>query len=118
MQYVATVLSKNRGWEDIWKHLILLALHLRQLKFFLAETIAKVLSGIDFPKSKDGIKKYARNNLDNFGTKGQRQQKPEAVLDLLDRIPEKQYSNMAEVEREDSKGIVISFFLYCYFRFW
>ena len=85
---------------------------------FSAATIAKVLSGIDFPKSKDGIKKYARNNLDNFGTKGQRQQKPEAVLDLLDRIPEKQYSNMAEVEREGSKGIVISFFLYCYFRFW
>src|SRR5919106_1971423 len=67
---------------------------------FSAATIAKVLSGIDFPKSKDNIKKYARNNLDNFGTKGERQQKPEAVLDLLDRIPEKQYSNMVEVERE------------------
>ena len=38
---------------------------------FSGATIAKVLSGIDFPKSKDGIKKYARNNLDNFGTKGQ-----------------------------------------------
>ncbi len=61
-----------------------------------------MLSGIDFPKSKDGIKKYARNNLDNFGTK-QRQQKSEAVLDLLDRIPEKQYNNMAEVEREAAR---------------
>jgi hypothetical protein len=72
---------------------------------FSAATIAKVLSGIDFPKSKDNIKKYARNNLDNFGTKGERQQKPEAVLDLLDRIPEKQYSNMVEVEREAARAL-------------
>jgi hypothetical protein len=69
---------------------------------FSAAAIAKVLSGIDFPKSKDGIKKYARNNLNNFSTKKQ-QQTPEAVLNLLDRIPEKQYSNMAEVEREAAK---------------
>jgi Protein of unknown function (DUF2795) len=69
---------------------------------FSAAAIAKVLSGIDFPKSKDGIKKYARNNLNNFSTKKQ-QQTPEAVLDVLDRIPEKQYSNMAEVEREAAR---------------
>jgi hypothetical protein len=69
---------------------------------FSAAAIAKVLSGIDFPKSKDGIKKYARNNLNNFSTKKQRQT-PEAVLDVLDRIPEKQYSNMAEVEREAAR---------------
>jgi hypothetical protein len=69
---------------------------------FSAATIAKVLSGIDFPKSKDSIKKYARNNLNNLSTKPQ-QQKPEAVLNLLDRIPEKQYSNMADVEREAAK---------------
>jgi hypothetical protein len=69
---------------------------------FSAATIAKVLSGIDFPKSKDGIKKYARNNLDNFGIK-EEQQKPEAVLDLLDRIPEIQYSDMADVEREAAR---------------
>lgn len=67
---------------------------------FSAATIAKVLSGIDFPKSKDDIKKHAQNNLDNFGTKEEQQQKPEAVLDLLDRIPEKQYNDMADVERE------------------
>jgi Protein of unknown function (DUF2795) len=70
---------------------------------FSAAAIAKVLSGIDFPKSKDGIKKYAQNNLDNFRTKETQQQKPEAVLDLLDRIPEKQYSNMADVEREAAR---------------
>ena len=70
---------------------------------FSAATIAKVLSGIDFPRSKDGIKKYARNNLNNFGTKIQQQQKPEAVLDLLDRIPEKQYNDMADVKREAAR---------------
>jgi Protein of unknown function (DUF2795) len=70
---------------------------------FSAATIAKMLSGIDFPKSKDGIKKYARNNLDNFSNKKKQQQKPEAVLDLLDRIPEKQYSNMADVEKEAAR---------------
>ena len=69
---------------------------------FSAAAIAKMLSGINFPKSKDGIKKYARNNLDNFRTKPQ-QKTPEAVLNLLDRIPEKQYSNMADVEREAAK---------------
>jgi Protein of unknown function (DUF2795)/Zinc finger, C2H2 type len=69
---------------------------------FSAAAIAKVLSGIDFPKSKYDIKKYAQNNLANFSTKEQQQQ-PEAILDLLDRIPKKQYSNMADVEREAAK---------------
>jgi hypothetical protein len=69
---------------------------------FSAAAIAKVLSGIDFPESKDGIKKYAQNNLANLSTKEQQQQ-PEAILDLLDRIPEKQYSNMADVEQEAAK---------------
>jgi hypothetical protein len=69
---------------------------------FSAAAIAKVLSGIEFPKSKYGIKKYAQNNLANFSTKEQQQQ-PEAILDLLDRIPEKQYNNMADVEREAAR---------------
>ncbi|MGH9988732.1 MAG: DUF2795 domain-containing protein, partial [Nitrososphaeraceae archaeon] len=71
---------------------------------FSAAAIAKVLSGIDFPKSKDGIRNYARKNLANFTTKEQQQRQLEAnLLDLLDRIPEKQYSDMADVEREASR---------------
>jgi putative ubiquitin-RnfH superfamily antitoxin RatB of RatAB toxin-antitoxin module len=66
---------------------------------FSAAAIAKVLSGIDFPKSRNGIRNYARKNLD----KGQQQPKTKTILDLLNRIPEKQYSNMADVEREAAK---------------
>lgn len=70
---------------------------------FSAATIAKVLSGIDFPKSKESIRKYAQKNLSTFATKEKQQQQPKAILDLLDRIPEKQYSNMADVEREAAR---------------
>jgi hypothetical protein len=60
---------------------------------------------MDFPKSKTGIKEYAQTNLANFKTKEQQQQQqqPETVLDLLDRIPEKQYSTMADVEKEAAR---------------
>ncbi|MGH9925390.1 MAG: DUF2795 domain-containing protein, partial [Nitrososphaeraceae archaeon] len=59
---------------------------------------------IDFPKSKDRIRNYARKKLSNFTTKERQQRQPEvSVLDLLDRIPEKQYSDMAEVEREAAR---------------
>jgi hypothetical protein len=67
---------------------------------FSAATIAKVLSGIDFPKPKEGIKKYAQQNLTSFITREQQEATSEAVLDLLDKIPEKQYANMAEIEQE------------------
>ena len=70
---------------------------------FSAAAIAKVLSGIDFPKSKESIRKYAQKNLASFTTKEQKQQQPEAIIDLLDRIPEKQYNNMADVEREAAR---------------
>lgn len=68
-----------------------------------AAAIAKVLSGIDFPKSKDGIRKYAQKNLANFRTKKQQQKTKANLIDLLDRIPEKQYSNMADVEQEAAR---------------
>jgi hypothetical protein len=72
---------------------------------FSAATIAKVLSGIDFPKSKEGIKRYARQNLTSFmARKQQKTAEPsEAILDLLDKIPVKQYTNMADVEREAAR---------------
>jgi hypothetical protein len=65
-----------------------------------AAAIAKVLSGIDFPKSKDGIRKYAQKNLANFRTEKHQQKTKANLIDLLDRIPEKQYSSMADVEEE------------------
>jgi hypothetical protein len=62
-----------------------------------------VLSGIDFPKSKENIRKYAQKNLASLTTKEQQQQQPKAILNFLDQIPEKQYSNMTDVEREAAR---------------
>jgi len=60
-----------------------------------AATIAKILSGIDFPKSKDEIKEYAKDNISKA-----RFADTEAVLNLLDELPARKYTNMADVERE------------------
>jgi hypothetical protein len=60
-----------------------------------AATIAKVLSGIDFPKSKDGLKEYAKRHISKAEVKD-----AEAVLDVLDDLPEREYNNMAHVEHE------------------
>jgi hypothetical protein len=60
-----------------------------------AATIAKVLSGIDLPKSKNDLKEYARDHISKAGV-----QDPESVLNLLDELPAREYSNMADVEHE------------------
>lgn len=60
-----------------------------------ASTIAKVLSGIDFPKSKDSLKQYAKDNISKAQVED-----ADAVLDVLDDIPAREYTNMADVEHE------------------
>jgi hypothetical protein len=60
-----------------------------------AATIAKVLSGIDFPKSKNDLKEYARDHISKAQVGD-----TEAVFSLLDELPPREYSNMADVERE------------------
>jgi hypothetical protein len=60
-----------------------------------AAAIAKVLSGIDFPESKDGLKKHAKDYITKIGVKNK-----EPLLNLLDQLPAKKYYNMADVERE------------------
>jgi hypothetical protein len=60
-----------------------------------ASTIAKVLSGIDFPKSKDSLKQYAKDNISKAKVED-----AEVVLDVLDDIPAREYTNMADVEHE------------------
>src|SRR5215469_15515264 len=57
----------------------------------LAAAIAKVLSGIDFPKTKDSLKQYARNNISNVEVKSN------AILKVIDQLPDRKYDNMAEV---------------------
>ena len=60
-----------------------------------AATIAKVLSGIDFPKSKDSLKQYAKDNISKAQVEDE-----DAVLELIDDLPDREYSNMADLEYE------------------
>jgi Protein of unknown function (DUF2795) len=60
-----------------------------------AATIAKVLSGIEFPKSKDSLKEYAKEHLSKAEVEDL-----ETVLQVLDELPAREYTNMAEIEHE------------------
>jgi hypothetical protein len=62
--------------------------------FISAARIASLLKGIDFPKSKRGIITYAKK---------QREPGKEKVISVLRRISDKQYKNMAQVEKEIGK---------------
>src|ERR687888_110025 len=56
-----------------------------------AAAIAKVLSGIEFPKGKSEIVNYAAKNKQKVG-------EIKEVLDIIKEIPDKNYHNMIEVE--------------------
>ena len=56
-----------------------------------AAAIAKVLSGIDFPKKKDEVVAYARKNKEKV--------KAEDILKTFNEIPARTYRTMAEVEK-------------------
>jgi hypothetical protein len=58
-----------------------------------AAAVAKVLGGIDFPRSRAEILAHAKQNQARVAAPG-------AVLRLLERLPERSYANMAEVEIE------------------
>jgi HEAT repeat protein len=61
-----------------------------------AAGIANVLAGIKFPRSKDDLVEYAENHLDNR----EEVEFTNEVLSILDKLPTKEYSNMADVEHE------------------
>jgi hypothetical protein len=63
-----------------------------------ADTIPRVLSGIEFPNSKDNLKEYAMHNL-----RKDEIEYADEVLDILERIPSKGYSNMPDIEHEVDK---------------
>jgi hypothetical protein len=65
-----------------------------------AATIAKVLSGIDFPKRKSSLKEYARKNVSNVEVED-----PDTILDVINRLPDREYNNMADVEKSISSVI-------------
>jgi Protein of unknown function (DUF2795) len=62
-----------------------------------AVVIAKALSGIDFPKTKDNLKKYAEKNISKVEIAD-----PDAILDVIDRLPNREYNDMADVEKSVS----------------
>jgi Protein of unknown function (DUF2795) len=59
-----------------------------------------ILSGIVFPKRKNSLKEYARKNVSNVEVED-----PDTILDLIDRLPDREYNNMADVEKSVSSVI-------------
>jgi hypothetical protein len=60
-----------------------------------ASTIAKILSGIDFPKAKYSLKQYVIDHISKAQVKD-----AEEVLEVLDYLPAREYTKMADVEHE------------------
>lgn len=63
-----------------------------------ADTIPRVLSGIDFPNSKDDLKEYAIHHLRKDET-----EYADEVLNILEHIPSRGYSSMPDIEHEVDK---------------
>jgi hypothetical protein len=59
-----------------------------------AADIAKVLSGIGFPKTKRSLIQYAKKYVSKTEV-----QPSMDVLDVMHQLPEREYNNMADVER-------------------
>ncbi|MGI9011058.1 MAG: hypothetical protein ACR2F1_07715 [Nitrososphaeraceae archaeon] len=63
-----------------------------------AATLAKALSGIDLPQSKENINKYINKNLVKMNKDTQSE-----ILRIFERLPKKDYKDMADIEKELSK---------------
>lgn len=59
-----------------------------------AAAVAQALAGVDFPKKKDELKEYAKRRTLDAGLNGATE-----VLDVLDRLQDREYRSMADVER-------------------
>jgi hypothetical protein len=59
-----------------------------------AASIAKALSGIDFPKTKDSLKQYAKKNISKVEV-----QATSDILNVINQLPDRKYNNMADVEK-------------------
>jgi hypothetical protein len=66
-----------------------------------AAAIAKVLSGIDFPKRKNSLKEYAEKNISKVEFSGD----PNEILDVIDKLPDREYHDMADVEKSVGKTL-------------
>ncbi len=59
-----------------------------------AATVAKVLSGVDFPKNKDHLRDYAQKHMKDVEVAD-----PQRILSVIDSLPDRKYQNMADVEK-------------------
>lgn len=60
--------------------------------------MARALSGINLPQSKENINKYLKKNIFKMNKDIQ----PD-ILKIYNRLPRKKYNDMAEIEKELSK---------------
>jgi Protein of unknown function (DUF2795) len=63
-----------------------------------AATLAKALSGIDLPLSREYVNKYIRKNIAKMD-----QDMQSEILKVFDRLPKKDYKDMADIEKEVHK---------------
>jgi ubiquinone biosynthesis protein COQ9 len=63
-----------------------------------AATLAKALSGIDLPQSKENLNKYINKNIDKMDKDMQLE-----ILKVFENLPEKDYKDMAGIEKEMSE---------------
>ena len=59
-----------------------------------AATVAKVLSGVDFPKNKGHLREYAQKHMKDVEVAD-----PQRILRVIDSLPDRKYQNMADVEK-------------------
>jgi hypothetical protein len=75
-----------------------------------AATLAKSLSGIGLPQSKENIIKYIKKNRVKIS-----KDMDQDILEIFKRLPKKDYKDMADIEKELSKILyvyVTDFFLF------
>ena len=60
----------------------------------ISAAIASLLAGIHFPKSKRSLKDYAKKNISKINSPYSNQ-----ILNILDSLSEREYRNMADVEK-------------------
>jgi hypothetical protein len=59
-----------------------------------AAAVAKVLSGVDFPKNKGELRDYAQKHMTEVEVAD-----PQSIINIIDTLPDRKYQNMADVEK-------------------
>ena len=59
-----------------------------------AAAVAKVLSGVDFPKNKGELRDYAQRHMTEVEVAD-----PQGIINVIDKLPDRKYQNMADVEK-------------------